>query len=129
MTQYTIWGPMEKALCHRQRVTRLYRRCLNHILSWDVQRDRYRENAVKLRVAFDQYKNVKDPRKAKTILKTAEDEFFRWQHPQPYINPSAPGGTLYQRNLPPHPKTLELLPIQQQWLDEWIEYYSTHPQD
>ena len=129
MTQYTIWGPMEKVISHRQRATRLYRKCLHHLLSWDMDRAKWRDNAVRLRVAFEQFKDVKDPRNAKAILKKAEEEFFKYQHPQPYIAPYAPGGTLYERNMPPHPKTLELLPIQQEWLDEWIEYYSTHPQD
>lgn len=128
MTEHTIWGPMAIVLTHKQCVLRLYRKCLLHMLSWDIDRDLWRKDAVRLRYAFDINKNITDPRKAKAVLKKAEETFFKWQHPAPYIAPRSPGGTEWERNLPPPPHSLELLPQEREWLDEWIEYYTKHPQ-
>ncbi|XP_040835262.1 NADH dehydrogenase [ubiquinone] 1 beta subcomplex subunit 9 isoform X2 [Ochotona curzoniae] len=73
-------------LTHQQKVLRLYKRALRHLESWCIHRAR-----------FDEHKNEKDMMKATQLLKEAEEEFWRSQHPQPYIFPDSPGGTSYER--------------------------------
>jgi len=44
--------------------------------------------------------NEKDPVRIKKMVEEAEHLLEKFAHPSPYIVPYAPGGTLYQRNLP-----------------------------
>uniref|UniRef100_A0A2K5LQH8 NADH dehydrogenase [ubiquinone] 1 beta subcomplex subunit 9 n=1 Tax=Cercocebus atys TaxID=9531 RepID=A0A2K5LQH8_CERAT len=69
-------------LTHQQKVLRLYKRVLRHLESWS---------------RFEEHKNEKDMMKATQLLKEAEEEFWYYQHPQPYIFPDSPGGTTYER--------------------------------
>ena len=73
-------------LTHAQRVTRLYRRSLKHILSWVIERDKWRIEALKLRDRFDATKNLTDSRKINQLLLEGEAEFERLKHPAPYIS-------------------------------------------
>lgn len=75
-----------QALTHAQRVTRLYRNTLKHLLSWIIDRDEWRSEAMKLRAAFDANKNLKDVGHAATLLEYGEREFNLWKHPDPYIS-------------------------------------------
>lgn len=75
-----------QALTHAQRVTRLYRSSLKHLLSWIIDRDEWRSEAMKLRAAFDANKNLKDVGQATALLEYGEREFNRWKHPDPYIS-------------------------------------------
>ena len=77
------WTP--KYLTHTQRVTRLYRRSLKHLLSWAIDRPLWREKALDLRERFDANKDVKDPRIALKLLEDGEAEWEEFKHPQPYI--------------------------------------------
>ena len=77
------WTP--KYLTHTQRVTRLYRRSLKHLLSWAIDRPLWREKALDLRERFDANKDVKDPRIALKLLEEGEAEWEEFRHPQPYI--------------------------------------------
>ena len=47
--------------------------------------------------------NDSNPLHVATLLQRAEAELVKWAHPDPYIAPTAPGGSKYQRNVPPHP--------------------------
>ena len=71
------------ASTHAQRVTRLYRRSLKHLLSWCIDRSLWREEALKLRDRFDAAKNVSMPRAAQ-LLEEGEREFRINRHPEPY---------------------------------------------
>uniref|UniRef100_A0A2I3MPQ3 NADH dehydrogenase [ubiquinone] 1 beta subcomplex subunit 9 n=2 Tax=Cercopithecinae TaxID=9528 RepID=A0A2I3MPQ3_PAPAN len=84
-------------LTHQQKVLRLYKRALRHLESWCVHRDKYRYFACLMRARFEEHKNEKDMMKATQLLKEAEEEFWYFQHPQPYIFPDSPGGTSYER--------------------------------
>ena len=74
----------QQALTHAQRVTRLYRRSLKHLLSWSIDRQVWREQAVELRAKFDANKYA-DVRKANALLEKGEQEFEAGKHPDPYI--------------------------------------------
>ena len=77
---------VSQALTHTQRVTRLYRNSLKHLLSWIVERDEWRLEALKLRAAFDANKDLKDVGQATAMLEYGEKEFSLWKHPDPYIS-------------------------------------------
>ena len=72
-------------LSHSQRVIRLYRNSLKHLLSWTIDRGVWREEAVVLRARFDANKDLKDLRKARKLLEDGEAEFQLYKHPDPYI--------------------------------------------
>ena len=71
------------ALTHTQRVTRLYRRSLKHLLSWCIDRSVWRQEALKLRDRFDAAKDVGMPTAAQ-LLEDGEREFRINRHPEPY---------------------------------------------
>lgn len=73
-----------QALTHAQKVTRLYRRALKHMLSWTVQREMWRKEACALRATFDGNKHV-DIVQGMKLLEEGETEFERHKHPDPYI--------------------------------------------
>jgi len=74
-----------QALTHAQRVTRLYRRSLKHLLSWHISRAVWREEAMELRAWFDENKYIKDYGEANKMLEIGEAEFEKRKHPDPYI--------------------------------------------
>ena len=76
---------MAAQLSHAQRVTRLYRNSLKHLLSWTIDRQTWRKEALELRSRFDASKNVSDQRKASQLLEKGEEEFNYLKHPDPYI--------------------------------------------
>ncbi|CAN0332735.1 NADH dehydrogenase [ubiquinone] 1 beta subcomplex subunit 9 [Lampetra fluviatilis] len=88
---------MAGLLSHRQRVCRLYKKALRHLESWVVYRDEYRFQAVLLRERFERSKGERNMVRATQLLVDGEQEFWLNQHPQPYIFPEAPGGTMYER--------------------------------
>lgn len=73
-------------LTHSQRVTRLYRRSMKHLLSWCVERDVWRQEALKLRAEFDAYKHETDRSKIAQLVEDGEERFRRQAHPDPYIS-------------------------------------------
>ena len=56
-----------------------------------------------------------DPKQIARIYEAGEQTWRQNQHDMPYINPMSPGGTKYERNLPPPQNVLEMLPIEKQW--------------
>ncbi|XP_077982700.1 NADH dehydrogenase [ubiquinone] 1 beta subcomplex subunit 9-like [Glandiceps talaboti] len=88
-------------LTHAQKVLRLYKKSLRHLESFCPSRHRFRYQATLLRARFDEKKDEKDMVKAARILKDGQEEFWRNQHPQPYIFIDSPGGTRFERDLPP----------------------------
>lgn len=75
-----------EVLTHAQRVTRLYRKSLKHLLSWTIDRAAWRTQALQLRALYDANKNIKDMGKAAAILEEEEKNFEQWKHPDPYIS-------------------------------------------
>lgn len=88
----------------------LYRRSLRLALDWAVQRQLWRGQALYIRSLFEANRHVTDPRQQRALLSETEKLLSGWKHPDPYVPPTAPGGSKYERNLPspvleppPHP--------------------------
>jgi len=75
---------MATNLTHAQRVTRLYRRSLKHLLSWCVDREYWRQEALQLRDRFDVNRDV-SIKQGTLLLEEGEREFEKNKHPNPYI--------------------------------------------
>jgi len=58
---------------------------------------------LEIRAEFDKHKNETDPQLVKKYLATAEAKLAAIMHPDPYISAKFPGGTGWERNLPPPP--------------------------
>ncbi|KDQ64420.1 hypothetical protein JAAARDRAFT_28050 [Jaapia argillacea MUCL 33604] len=86
---------------HRLYVKSLYKRYLKNSLDWTVRRDLWRGQAMMIRAEFESNRNVHDPRALALILQKAEEQLAAVQHPDPYIPAVFPGGTKWERNLPP----------------------------
>ncbi|KAJ3569094.1 hypothetical protein NP233_g5281 [Leucocoprinus birnbaumii] len=86
---------------HRIYVKSLYKRYLTNSLDWTINRPLWREQALLIRAEFEKNRDVSDPRALAEILEKAERELVRRRHPDPYIAPSFPGGTKWERNTPP----------------------------
>jgi len=81
-------------------VKSLYRRSLKLALDWTVHRNLWRGQALYIRSLFEANKHVTDPRAQRAIHQETEDLLEEWKHPDPYIPPTAPGGSKYERNMP-----------------------------
>ncbi|KAK9462672.1 uncharacterized protein V1516DRAFT_670854 [Lipomyces oligophaga] len=79
----------------------MYRRALRTSLSWTIRRDIWRQEALEIRAAFEKNKEVSDPRMIKQLISDGEAKLRANRHPDPYIPPSRPGGSKYERNVPP----------------------------
>ncbi|KAF2864634.1 hypothetical protein BDV95DRAFT_632773 [Massariosphaeria phaeospora] len=81
-------------------VLRLYRRSLKLSLNWAVHRYLWRGQAMYLRSLFEANRHVTEPRLQRTLIQETEALLEKWKHPDPYIPPTAPGGSKYERNIP-----------------------------
>ncbi|CAH3026188.1 unnamed protein product, partial [Porites evermanni] len=124
-----IASHLKKGITHQQRVMRLYRNSLKHLLSWCIDRESWREEALILRDRFDKYKNETNQKMIDKVLQDAEIEFENKRHPFPYIDPVSPDGSKWERNLPPPPHNILVNPIISQintlLLPYFISYYSS----
>ncbi|KAL0936662.1 NADH dehydrogenase 1 beta subcomplex 9 [Colletotrichum truncatum] len=104
----------------RQAALSLYRRSLKLALDWAVHRHLWRGQALYIRSLFEANRNVTDSRQKRVrdfakklvqlivgltcapqeLLAETEKLLARWKHPEPYVHPTAPGGSKYERNLP-----------------------------
>ncbi|KAJ7591587.1 NDUFB9, NADH-ubiquinone oxidoreductase [Mycena floridula] len=92
---------MSFTAAHRLYVKSLYRRFLKNSLDWQIDRTIWRQEALQIRAEFDRNRDVRDPRALALILEKAEAQLAERNHPDPYIPPSFPGGTKWERNIPP----------------------------
>ncbi|XP_004363349.1 NADH dehydrogenase 1 beta subcomplex subunit 9 [Capsaspora owczarzaki ATCC 30864] len=97
------------------RVTRLYRQSLKHSLSWAIDRQIWRREALLLRERFDLNKAETNEIKIRDLVEAGEAEFEAKRHPDPYIFPSAIDGSKYERNVPPPPGVLHMTPQEEAW--------------
>ncbi|KAH9482508.1 NADH dehydrogenase [ubiquinone] 1 beta subcomplex subunit 9 [Psilocybe cubensis] len=86
---------------HRLYVKSLYRRSLKNALDWTIRRDLWRAEAMQIRAEFEANRDIHDPRLLARVLEQAEARLAEFKHPDPVIAPTAPGGTKWERNLPP----------------------------
>ncbi|KAJ0154643.1 NADH dehydrogenase [ubiquinone] 1 beta subcomplex subunit 9 [Colletotrichum tanaceti] len=75
----------------RQAALSLYRRSLKLALDWAVHRHLWRGQALYIRSLFEANRNE--------LLAQTENLLAKWKHPEPYVHPTAPGGSKYERNL------------------------------
>ncbi|PAV62122.1 hypothetical protein WR25_07518 [Diploscapter pachys] len=88
-----------KALSHRQKVCRLYKRALREVDNWYGGRDflEGRFQKVILRARFDANKDVDDPRKAALLVADGCRQLWEKKHWKPARFPLDPGGSSYDR--------------------------------
>ncbi len=85
---------------HKAYVQRLYRRALKTSSDWYWQRDEWRGKALLIRHLFEENRAESSPQKIQALLTQTEYWLAEYAHPQPYIRPTAPGGTKWERNVP-----------------------------
>ncbi|KAF9360246.1 hypothetical protein BGX26_010047 [Mortierella sp. AD094] len=95
----------EAQIAHRRLVQSLYKRSLKTAQDWYIDTNLFRRKAVELRMQFDANKNLRQPRQIAQVIETAERQLTELRHPDPYIAPTAVGGSKFERNA--HPDTAE----------------------
>ncbi|KAF9582757.1 hypothetical protein BGW38_010798 [Lunasporangiospora selenospora] len=95
----------EAQIAHRRLVQSLYRRSLKTAQDWYIDTNLFRRKAVELRIQFDANKGLTQPRQIAKVVQDAERQLLELRHPDPYIVPTAPGGSKFERNV--HPPTAE----------------------
>ncbi|CDR40749.1 CYFA0S05e03994g1_1 [Cyberlindnera fabianii] len=86
---------------NRHVVMTLYRRSLKLAKDWINRRDHYRIKAMEIRAQFDLYKDVGNPKELRALIEKTEDMLAKYKHPDPFISPTRPGGTKFERYVPP----------------------------
>jgi len=86
---------------HRIYVKSLYKRFLVNELNWCIRRDIWRQRAIEIRAEFERNRTVSDPRALAVVLEQAEQRLASHLHPDPVRLTEGPGGTKWERNLPP----------------------------
>ncbi|KAI6223618.1 Complex I-B22 [Aphelenchoides fujianensis] len=88
-----------KALSHRQKVQRLYKRALRECDSWyggNLLEVRYQK--VLLRARFDATTDERDPRKSQLLLADGCRELWSKRHMKPFRFQLDPGGSSFDRD-------------------------------
>ncbi|XP_038989777.1 NADH dehydrogenase [ubiquinone] 1 beta subcomplex subunit 9 [Phoenix dactylifera] len=98
---------LARRAAQKERVRILYRRALRDTLNWAVHRHLFYQD-VHLREKFEANKHVEDLNTIDRLIDEGEAAYEKWQHPDPYIVPWAPGGSKFTRN-PPPPTGIEIV--------------------
>ncbi|KXN71680.1 hypothetical protein CONCODRAFT_57168 [Conidiobolus coronatus NRRL 28638] len=85
-------------LSHVQQVQRLYKRALKLSLDWHIRRDLWRINALEIRQRFEANRYISEPKKIAHIIGLTEQELEDRSHPDPYLYPTQPEGTKWERH-------------------------------
>ncbi|XP_010929913.1 NADH dehydrogenase [ubiquinone] 1 beta subcomplex subunit 9 [Elaeis guineensis] len=99
---------LARRAAQKERVRILYRRALRDTLNWAVHRHLFYQDASDLREKFEANKHVEDLNTIDRLIDEGEATYEKWQHPDPYIVPWAPGGSKFTRN-PPPPSGIEIV--------------------
>ena len=76
-----------------------HHRCLRNLTSWVESREVFNDEALKIRAEFDNNKKLPvDSAKVARLLREATERLEKQTHPDPYIAPYMPGGSLFMRN-------------------------------
>lgn len=86
---------------NRKVVSALYRQSLRMAKNWINRRDLFRQKALEIRQQFDQNKNISDRHEAQRLIQSTQDLLKQYKHPDPIIPSQRPGGTKFERNVPP----------------------------
>lgn len=84
-----------------KRVSSLFRQALRTAFDSTLKFDIYRNETIKIRKQFEANRDISDPEKLEEVIAITKQKLAEWKHPDPYIPPQRPGGTKYQRNIPP----------------------------
>jgi hypothetical protein len=68
------------------------------LTSWIESRELWCEEAIKIRASFDAQKSLKDDATINRLLREAQEKLDLQTHPDKYIHPAMPGGSLFMRN-------------------------------
>lgn len=85
---------------HTLYVKKLYRKSLKLVSDWYWQVDEARAKALIVRHMFEENRDLVSPQEIVESLQRTEHMLALYAHPQPYIRPSAPGGSKWERNVP-----------------------------
>eukprot|EP00262_Sarcandra_glabra_P007324 TRINITY_DN2003_c0_g1_i2.p1 TRINITY_DN2003_c0_g1~~TRINITY_DN2003_c0_g1_i2.p1 ORF type:complete len:118 (+),score=25.13 TRINITY_DN2003_c0_g1_i2:292-645(+) len=99
---------LARRAAQKERVRLLYRKALKDTLNWAVHRHLFYQDASELRERFEANKHVEDLDAIDRMINHAEATYNKWQHPDPYIVPWAPGGSKFTRN-PTPPSGIEIV--------------------
>lgn len=83
-----------------QRVCALFRKALRSAFDSALKFDAYRQETIRIRSQFDVNKHILDPNELEAVFADAKRRLAEYAHPDPYVSPSRPGGTKFERNLP-----------------------------
>ncbi|CAI5760488.1 unnamed protein product [Candida verbasci] len=90
-----------------KRVASLFRRALRTAYDHSMKFEAYRNTTIAVRQQFEANKHISDPTELEIAIKKTEEKLAEWKHPDPYIPPSRPGGTKFERNIPVKGKVIE----------------------
>eukprot|EP00596_Hydrurales_sp_CCMP1899_P009326 CAMPEP_0119033754 /NCGR_PEP_ID=MMETSP1177-20130426/823_1 /TAXON_ID=2985 /ORGANISM="Ochromonas sp, Strain CCMP1899" /LENGTH=157 /DNA_ID=CAMNT_0006990745 /DNA_START=94 /DNA_END=567 /DNA_ORIENTATION=+ len=98
-----FYKPIAK-LTEKQDIQRLYRGCLRTVMSWAESREVFNDECEKIRIRFDAGMKQAPHSSALSIrlIREAKEQLAAQTHPDPYIKPYMPGGSMFMRN-PPFP--------------------------
>ncbi|KAG7661903.1 uncharacterized protein J8A68_004570 [[Candida] subhashii] len=83
-----------------KRIASMFRRALRTAFDHSMKFSVYRQTTIQIRQQFETNKDIRDPQELERVIEAAEAKLAHWKHPDPYIPPSRPGGTKWQRNVP-----------------------------
>ncbi|ODV59868.1 NADH dehydrogenase [ubiquinone] 1 beta subcomplex subunit 9 ASCRUDRAFT_36735 [Ascoidea rubescens DSM 1968] len=93
--------PLPFTAANRKLVCSYYLQSLRLARNWIFRRDLYRKQCMELRRKFDINKDVSDPKELNKIIRETQGLLYELRHPDPIIPPGRPGGTKYERVVPP----------------------------
>eukprot|EP00009_Paramoeba_aestuarina_P004401 CAMPEP_0201516604 /NCGR_PEP_ID=MMETSP0161_2-20130828/7899_1 /ASSEMBLY_ACC=CAM_ASM_000251 /TAXON_ID=180227 /ORGANISM="Neoparamoeba aestuarina, Strain SoJaBio B1-5/56/2" /LENGTH=114 /DNA_ID=CAMNT_0047913799 /DNA_START=45 /DNA_END=389 /DNA_ORIENTATION=+ len=91
---------LRHSLAHKNHVCRLYKRSLKLSRDWLIIRDWWHEEVVSIRAQIEEHRDETNDVRINRLVADFENTLDEWKHPSPYIIPTDPGGTKWQRNLP-----------------------------
>jgi len=98
VTQLATKSPVTTA--YKSYLQSLYRATLKSASDW-YRHDEWRRAALVIRYQFDLHKTTESPAAMAEHLRSLEALEYQWRHPDPYHHPTAPGGTKWERHIPP----------------------------
>lgn len=94
-------NPVPFSQANKKLVTSMYRQSLKLARNWISNRQLFRQKAVEIRHKFDQNAQIANPRQLARTLDQTRGYLYEFRHPDPITPPAFPGGTKYERNVPP----------------------------
>lgn len=93
--------PLPFTDANRKQVASLFRQALRTAFDHTLKFDAYRAETSKIRAQFEANKHISNPEELEAVIRKTKEKLAEWKHPDPYIPPCRPGGTKYERNIPP----------------------------